>query len=140
MADLFGCGVRLRCGVPHEFGIVPESAQPPGGALKRVRFLDREIIGGEFADLEPPRFNIEVFAVGRSTTLADWARAAGRLPQDAATTPLSLAGAREGLRVQRRLQMAPNDFFYFRTDQYVYALTPLGSHSAEMFDSFRLTH
>lgn len=123
---------------PSEFGIVPESAPPPGGALQRVRFLEREIVGGQFADLEPPRFTVEVFALGPSTTLADWARAAGRLPRDAATTPVELAGAREGLRIQQRLQMAPNDFFYFRTDQRVYALTPLGAHSAEMLDSFRL--
>ena len=138
MVHVFGCHIRVRRGVPSEFGIVPESAPPPGGALQRVRFLEREIVGGQFADLEPPRFTVEVFALGPSTTLADWARAAGRLPRDAATTPVELAGAREGLRIQQRLQMAPNDFFYFRTDQRVYALTPLGAHSAEMLDSFRL--
>jgi len=123
---------------PNEFGIVPESEPPPGGALRRVRFLEAEIVGGQFADLEPPRFTVAVFALGQSATLADWARSAGRLPRDATTTPVDLAGAREGLRIQLSLQMAPNDFFYFRTDQYVYALTPLGLHSAEMLDSFRL--
>jgi len=123
---------------PDEFGIVPESAAPPGGALLRVRFLDRQLLGSQFADLEPPRFTVEVFPLGQSQTLTDWARTAGRLPRDAATTTMSLVGALEGLRIQQRLQLAPNDFFYFRTEQHVYALTPLGAHSAEMLDSFRL--
>jgi hypothetical protein len=123
---------------PAEFGIVPESAAPPGGALLRVRFLDRQLLGSQFADLEPPRFTVEVFPVGQSKTLSDWAKAAGRLPRDAATTTISLAGALEGLRIQQRQQLAPNEFFYFRTRQHVYALTPLGAHSAQMLDSFRL--
>jgi len=125
-------------GYPDAFGIVPESGPPPSGAVLRVRFLEREMLAGQFADLEPPRFTVEVFALGSAGSLADWARASGRLAGDATITAMSLAGAREGMRVQQRLQLAPNDFYYFRTDQRVYALTPLGAHSAEMLDSFHL--
>lgn len=123
---------------PDEFGIVPEPGAAPGGALKRVRFLDKQLLAGQFADLEPPRFTVEVFPLGQASSLTEWARAAGRLSQGATTTAMTLAGAREGLRIQLRQQMAPNEFYYFLADQRVYALTAFGQYSAEMFDSFRL--
>jgi len=51
---------------------------------------------------------------------------------------MALAGAQEGLRVQQRQQLAPNDFYYFTNGNNVFALTPLGAHSAEILASFRL--
>jgi hypothetical protein len=131
-------GYGFAVAYPDALGIVPESTPPPGGAFARVRFLEREMLAGQFADLEPPRFMVEVFPLGQATTLTEWARAAGRLPQGAASTAVPLAGAREGLRIQMRQQLAPNEFYYFRTDQRVYVLTPFGQYSVEMLESFRL--
>ncbi|NOU11793.1 MAG: hypothetical protein HOO98_17495, partial [Nitrospira sp.] len=44
----------------------------------------------------------------------------------------------EGVNVALRQQLAPNEFLYFATDQYVYGLIPFGPESAKMLTSFRL--
>lgn len=36
------------------------------------------------------------------------------------------------------LMMAPNEFYFFASEKYVYRLTPLGPHGQEMLGSFEL--
>jgi hypothetical protein len=128
---------RFAVAYPDEYGIIPEKTPPMGGAVERVRFQDKQLLSTDFADLEPARFTVEVFATKQSS-LTDWLRSINRLPAGATTTAVSLAGARKGIRVQTRQQLAPNDFYYFATNKYVYALTPLGMYSSAMLTSFRL--
>ena len=123
---------------PDEYGIVPETTAPASGANLRVRFQEKALLSSDFVDLEPARFMVEVFVLAQPTTLTTWLRSKNRLPADALTSSTALAGAQEGLRVQQRQQLAPNDFYYFTKGNYVFALTPLGAHSAEMLASFRL--
>lgn len=129
---------RFVVAYPPDLGVLPENTAPTAGALKRVRFQDTQILSTRFAELEPPRFTVEVFAATPSTSLGDWLRSAGRLPDGAKATQMTLAGASEGLHVQLRQQLAPNEFYYFSTKEYVYRLTALGMYSSEMFASFRL--
>jgi hypothetical protein len=127
---------RFEVAYPPAFAVVPENL-PTTGSLKRIRFQDREILATPLGQLEPARLTIEVFPA-TATSLGDWLQSTGRLRAGAIVTRMPLAGASEGVRVQLQQQLAPNEFYYFSTNTYVYRLVPLGSHSAEMLASFRL--
>jgi len=125
---------------PPEYVIQAEPVQPPAARrlpLRRVRFQQRDIAAGQFADREPAQFTVEVFERLGRQSLREWLQSEGRLPQDAVVTPVRLAGADEGIRVQMRQQLAPNDFVYFARGEYIYALTPLGEQGNQMLASFR---
>lgn len=130
---------RFALSYPDDLGILPErTAAQPGGALKRVRFQLKQILSGQFAELEPAQFTIEVFRATPAMPLADWLRSVAHLPAGAAITPMTVKGAREAVRVQQPQQLAPNDFYYFATTEYVYKLIPLGQYASDMLASFRL--
>jgi hypothetical protein len=128
---------KFEVAYPGEYGIVPEKTAPAGGAVSRVRFQDKSLLSTEFGELEPPRFAVEVFPAKQSS-LMDWLRSNNRLPAGATATTVAMAGAQEGLRVQQPQQLAPNEFYYFSTSGYVYAVTALGTHASTMLASFRL--
>lgn len=125
---------------PPDYVIQSEPAQPAATRrppLRRVRFQQRDIAAGQFADREPAKFTIDVFErIGRQG-LREWLQSEGRLPQDALVTSVRLAGADEGMRVQMRQQLSPNDFIYFARGEYIYALTPIGDQGGQMLASFR---
>ena len=136
--DGFGFSVAY----PPDYVILPQSVLPAGAQpapAQRVWFQEKSIAAGEFAGQEPARLAIHVYAKPAGVGLSDWLRSAGLMPAGAAAVPARLDGAREGLRVALRQQLAPNEFVYFATDKYVYQLVPLGEHSAQMLESFRLT-
>ena len=114
----------------------PTPTQPP--TVQRLRFQQKDIAAGQFADLEPPRFTIHVFTRSSGRSLRDWLDSFGLLPPGSEISAVRLAGASEGLRVALRQQLAPNEFVYFATDKYVYSLIPFGPESAKMLTSFRL--
>lgn len=126
---------------PKEYVILkevtlPTPTQPP--AVQRVRFQQKHIAAGQFADREPPMLTIQVFSRPSGRSLHDWLNSFGLLPPGSEITAVQLPGAREGVRVALRQQLAPNEFLYFATDQYVYGLIPFGPESAKMLASFRL--
>jgi hypothetical protein len=121
---------------PDDYGIVPESTASENGADFRVRFQEKALLTSEFVDREPARFMVEVFVLPQPLPLVSWLRSRNRLTPDAVSSPLALPGAREGLRVQRSQQLAPNDFYYFSKDNVIFTLTPLGPQSAPMLASF----
>jgi hypothetical protein len=129
---------RFAVGYPADLGILPETNVLSAGAVTRVRFQDARLFSTPFAELEPPRFTVEVFRIAAATSLKNWLTSGGRLPADATTTSVALGGAQEGMRVQLRQQLAPNEFYYFATTQFVYAVTPLASAAPDMLASFRL--
>ncbi len=81
---------------------------------------------------------IQVFPRPSGRSLRDWLDSFGLLPPGSEIAAVQLPGAREGLRVALRQQLAPNEFLYFTTDQYVYGLIPLGPEGKKMLTSFRL--
>jgi hypothetical protein len=126
---------------PPEYVIVPEPAESRDSspvALRRVRFQDRGIAAGQFADREPARFTVDVFENKGGRPLREWLQAAGRLPDGAAVSPFHVDGAGDGLRVRLQQLLAPNEFAYVANRGYVYGLTPLGEHGDGMLASFRL--
>ena len=117
-------------------GPIQTTTQPT--AVQRVRFQRKHIAAGQFADLEPPMLTIQVFPRPSGRSLRDWLNSFGLLPPGSEITAVQLPGAREGMKVALRQQLAPNEFLYFATDQYVYGLIPLGPESEKMLASFHL--
>ena len=115
---------------------LPTPTQPP--AVQRIRFQRTDIAAGQFADFEPPGFTIHVFVRSSGHSLRDWLHSFGLLPPGSEISAVRMAGASEGVRVALRQQLAPNEFVYFATDQYVYRLIPFGPESAKILTSFRL--
>ncbi|MGQ0556283.1 MAG: hypothetical protein ACT4PN_10135 [Nitrospiraceae bacterium] len=116
---------------------LPTPTQPP--AVQRVRLQRKDIAAGQFADLEPPALTIQVFPRPSGHSLREWLDSFGLLPPGSEIASVQLQGAHEGLRVTLRQQLAPNEFLYFATDQYVYGLIPFGHEGENMLTSFRLT-
>ncbi len=115
---------------------LPTPTQP--AAVQRVRFQRTDIAASQFADREPPMLTIQVFPRPSGRSLRDWLNSFGLLPPCSEITTAQLPGAREGVKVALRQQLAPNEFLYFATDQYVYGLIPFGPESTKMLTSFRL--
>jgi len=126
---------------PKEYVILKEVTLPTPtqpAAVQRIRFQRKDIAAGQFADLEPPMLTIQVFPRPSGRSLRDWLNSFGLLPPGSEFAAVQLPGAREGVRVALRQQLAPNEFLYFATDQYVYGLIPFGPEGAKMLTSFRL--
>jgi hypothetical protein len=134
---LFAFEIRHPEGyVTLEEPVLPASTQPP--VLQRLRFQEKQIALGLFAEREPPRLSIDIFARSPAVPLREWLQSQNLLPARATLAVIQLAGAREGLRVTLPQQIAPNEFLYFSTDRYVYRLVALGGNGAAMLASFRL--
>jgi hypothetical protein len=99
----------------------------------RVRFQDADLAKGDTADLEPPQFSIEIF---KNTTSSLESFLDTKLP-GARREPYKI-GDLQGYRVSTNLLMAPNEFYFFPGNGYVYKLTPMGAYSQEMLESFKL--
>jgi hypothetical protein len=109
---------------PSSYTILPDSTAPIPGPVKRVRFQDKQIATSPLADREPERFLVEVFSWAQARGLEGWLRSAGRLPADAEVADFSWPGAAEAVAVRQRIALMPNEFYYFSTSNWVYALTP----------------
>ena len=101
--------------------------------VHRVRFQDADLAKGDTADLEPPQFSVEIF---KSTVSSLEAFLDIKLP-GARREPFKI-GDLQGYRVSTNLLLAPNEFYFFSGNGYVYKLTPLGAYSQEMLASFKL--
>ncbi len=68
---------------PKEYVILKEITLPTPtqpAAVKRVRFQQKHIAAGQFADLEPPMLTIQVFPRPSGRSLRDWLNSFGLLP------------------------------------------------------------
>lgn len=99
----------------------------------RVRFQDADLAKGDTADLEPPQFTVEIFK-SNSSSLESFLDT--KMP-GARREPYKI-GDLQGYRVSTNLLMAPNEFYFFSGNGYVYKLTPMGAYSQEMLESFKL--
>jgi hypothetical protein len=121
---------------PDSYTILPaQNSSAAGGPelLHVLRFLDHQLASGDTADFEIPNFTIEVFDLG-SLTLENF------LDQHIETgnrEPVSL-GKLNGIRVSLDQLIAPNQFYYFTDQSFVYKLTPLGEYGQQMLESFQI--
>lgn len=121
---------------PDSYTILPEpepfeSIDP--GLLQRVRFLDAQLAAGNTAEYEPPNFTIEVFAQDDMTLEEFVSRDEKRGDREA-----YVLGNMVGIRVILMQLIAPNQFYYFAQDGYIYKLTPLGPYAVDMLSSFQV--
>lgn len=125
---------------PGSLVILPETEPPPDRRpplLHRVRLLDRELSTADTADLEPPHFLVEVFAAP-SGPLRPWLEENGRIPPRSGVEVLEMPGAREALRVRDPRMLAPNEFFWYRTDRHAFLVVALGPEGEKVRGTFRL--
>jgi len=121
---------------PESYTILPEKDLSPGsesGLLQDLRFLDRQLADGATADLEIPNFTIEVYDLGNhnlGTFLEE--------NFDRGEREIIELGELSGIRVSFNQLIAPNEFYYFSDNGYVYKLTPMGLYSQEMLDTFQI--
>lgn len=122
---------------PDVYVILPEPAALPETTppmLDRVRFQDKARASGEFVDREPAQFAIDIFDLSPALPLRDWLEAAEFVPDRATLEEVSLPGAGDGWSVRLPILLAPNEFYFFATDEFVFRLTPLGLYSQEMLE------
>ena len=125
---------------PQNFVVMQEPSTLPDNRpalVHRVRFQTRTLAASQFADLEPPKLKIEVFAAAPGS-LREWLQTFNKLPTSAEVVPFNVAGAREALHVSDRRLLAPNSFYYVSSSRFVYALTPLDETGTLMVQSFRI--
>lgn len=125
---------------PQNFVVMQEPSTLPDtrpALVHRVRFQTRTLATSQFADLEPPKLKIEVFAAAPGS-LREWLQTFNKLSTSAEVLAFSVAGAREALHVADRRLLAPNAVYYVSSSRFVYALTPLDDTGARMAQSFRL--
>jgi hypothetical protein len=121
---------------PDIYTILPETATSMEGdlaAVHQVRFLDIQLASGDATQFELPNFTITVFELGDQSLEAFVAKE-NQGGEVEAYTGRNLTG----YRVYYNQLMAPNEFYYFSTNGYVYKLTPLGPNSQEMLHSFKI--
>lgn len=123
---------------PDTAVILPDTTardlQPP--ALREVRFLEKHLAAGDIPEYEPPLFSIAIFRNEERLALRDWLSKHRLLPGPSETESYFVPGADEGVRVRLRILLAPNEFYYLARGGYIYRLTPLGSLSERMLESF----
>ena len=110
---------------------LPVDSKP--GLLHQVRFLDEQLAGSDTAELEIPRFSIAIYSQGDQALEAFLDANQVRGERESYTQ-----GNLSGLRVTLSQMIAPNEFYYFTEYGYVYRLTPLGTYSQEMLESFQI--
>ena len=121
---------------PDTYTILPaQNSSAAGGPelLHVLRFLDHQLASGDTAEYEIPNFTIEVFDLG-SLTLEKFLEQHFEIGNK---EPFSL-GKLNGIRVSLDQLIAPNQFYYFADQSFVYKLTPLGEYGQQMLESFQI--
>jgi hypothetical protein len=113
---------------PEPFAAIAEQL------LWRVRFQERSLAAGEFAQLEPAQFSVEVFANTPTLPLEQWL---DQQPIQGQRSAQQIAG-QPGYRLQASTLMAPNTFYFVAHGSFVYRLIPLSTEAEQMLGSLVL--
>jgi len=121
---------------PSIYTILPETEKSVDDApakIHQIRFQDIQLATGETAEFELANFTIEVFELGDLSLEAFIAQN----ETDGNMEPYKVNNLK-GFRVYYNQLIAPNEFYFFSANDYVYKLTPLGPYSQEMLQSFQI--
>lgn len=123
---------------PDSYAILPERerlARIAPHLLGRCRFLEHDLARSEFAEMEPPKFSVEIYANPAGQSLQGWIQehAPGGDLEDI------VLDTRNCLQLSLRAQMAPNQFVFCAYDERIYKFTPMGTSSREMLNSFKFS-
>jgi hypothetical protein len=127
---------RFSISYPDTYLVVDQGNLPQDvpNVVGRVQFQDKALASSPTANLQPPQFLIDVFENKQSLVLEDWIAANERRAAPQAAT----IGNASGYLVQLQTMQAPNQFYFVSQGQYVYRLIPLGQHSQQMLQSFKI--
>lgn len=121
---------------PNIYLTLPESTNSGDddpANVHQVRFQDIQLATGDTADFEIPSFSIEVFDLGDHSLEGFIA-----LNEPDGLMEAYQENRLSGFRVSHKRLIAPNEFYFFSANGYVYKLTPLGIFSQEMLHSFQI--
>jgi hypothetical protein len=99
----------------------------------RLRMLEPEIAKSEFADMEPPKFSIEIFSNEQALPLDGWLTTTGL---DGDLEKFQVDGV-ECQKLTLKIQLAPNQFIICMHDDKIFKFTPMGLYSDEILKSFK---
>lgn len=119
---------------PNIYTILPEPEDLSNaglGKVHQVRFQDIQLATGDTAEFELPIFMIEVFELGE-LSLEEFIA----LNEPNGNVEDFRGKDLFGFRVSYNQLIAPNEFFFFSSPNYIYKLTPLGPFSPDMVQSF----
>jgi len=119
-------------------GDQPAAEKTPDKLYLRVQLKDSKIIDSPTAKLGPANFSVEVYYAPEAGALQNWLKKQNLFPDGSEVANLQVAGAEEALQVTLPIMLAPNQFFYYRTKEYIYRVYALGPYSEEMLASFQL--
>ncbi len=121
---------------PSIYTVLPETedlANLDPAKVHQVRFQDIQLASGETGEFELPMFLIEVFEPGdQSLETLITRNEPGSFREEYQGNNLN------GIRVYFNQLIAPNEFYFFSSQEYVYKLTPLGPFGPDMLQSFKI--
>jgi hypothetical protein len=98
----------------------------------RFRLLDSSLANSDVAELEPPKFSIEIYSNNGRLPLGSWMDA--NLPRGDKES-IEINGT-PCLKTTLQILLAPNQFIVCENNGNIYKFTPLGLHSEEILASF----
>jgi hypothetical protein len=102
--------------------------------LGRFRLLETEIANSEFAEMDPPKFSLEIYANPGGLTLDKWI--AANAPGSGDLQSVQVDGMACS-QLTLRIEIAPNQFIFCSKGDKVFKFTPLGPHALEILASFK---
>ena len=121
---------------PSTYTVLPEAEDLSNldpAKVHQVRFQDIQLATGETAEFELPMFLIEVFEPGDQSLETFIIRnEPGGFREEYQGNNLN------GIRVYYNQLIAPNEFYFFSSQDYIYKLTPLGPFGPDMLQSFKI--
>jgi len=103
--------------------------------IGRLRMLEPSLANSDFAELEPPKFSIEIYANDEGLSLNAWVDA--NLPGGDKEN-FEIDGA-NCTKLTRQALLAPNQFIVCEYSGNMYKFTPLGLYSEEILASFKFS-
>lgn len=103
--------------------------------LGRLRLLEPDLANSAFAEMEPPKFSVEVYSNVQALSLADWLSTNS---SDGDLESVQVDGV-DCQKITLKIQLAPNQFILCDHDNKLFKLTPLGPESDKILASFKFT-
>lgn len=103
--------------------------------LGRLRLLEPDLANSDFAEMEPPKFSVEVYSNVQALSLEDWL---STNTSDGDLESVQVDGV-DCQKITLKIQLAPNQFIFCDHDNRVYKLIPLGPESEKILASFKFT-
>ena len=101
--------------------------------LGRFRLLEPSLAESAFAELEPPKFSLEVYSNAEKLSLTAWLDKNSR---NGDSDSIQIDGIKCSKVTQKTL-MAPNQFIYCIQGDKIYQFIPLGLYAEQILASFK---